>query len=465
MLKPTTVQDMKQLMKRRLTVGMRKTGYLRKTGLLAALVLFSPVASEAKTLEELLVEKGVITRSEASTTSQGNQAKVYYNEGTRIDFPGEGFTLKVRTMLQGRYTFNDEDEKFAQDESAPAANWNGVNGTRTNTSSFDIVRARIVLEGTALYEEFAYKVEGDFVGTSTENLYFQDLVDSRKEPNLKDAYITWQPCEGYGTQMGQFRTFISRQFRTNDAYLQFADRSIVSDYNYLGWQQGIAQHADLADGLVQVSAGVFNGLSDGEGNNRTGVDTNHTVMGTIRLNPTEKKIDPFVEGDVDYSEDLGVSLGAAYAYSEAHQTLGPVRNRAQDVSYNHVSSDLNLKYSGFSIHGEYFYQGGELQHGNGFDYSSNGGYVQTGFFISPRELELAGRYSYLDCDGGAAPGFCSGKDFVSEASGTINYYFWKHSIKAQLGYSNIHEDFTQAAASGSFKANTNRWTFQLSSYF
>lgn len=433
---------------------------MKKAGILAALVLLAPLGSEAKTLEELLVEKGVITRSEAVATTPSGQAKVYYQDGTRIEFPGEGFKMRIRTMLQARYSFNDEDEDAAQ-RPGESADWNGVQGTRVNSSSFDIVRARIVVEGTALYEEFAYKLEGDFVGTSSENIYFKDLEDGRKEPNLKDAYLVWQPCEEYETQIGQFRTFISRQFRTNDAYLQFADRSIVSDYNYLGWQQGAAHHAHFADGMVDASVGVFNGVSDGEGNNSTGVDTNHTVMGAVRVNPLGP-IDPYVEGDVDYSEDAGLSFGTVYSYSEAHQTF-PGAAAAQDFDMNQVSVDTVFKYQGFSLAAEYFYNGGGLQHNTAADYDSNGFYIQSGFFITPKELELAGRYSYLDCDSGAAPGFCAGKDFVSEASGTINYYFWKHSIKAQLGYSSIYEDYLSAASPRS--ASTNRWTFQLSSYF
>jgi phosphate-selective porin OprO and OprP len=440
---------------------------MRKASVLAALLLLAPATSEAKTLEELLIEKGVITRGEAAGTVSNSPAKVYYNEGTRIDFPDAGFTLRIRTMLQARYTFSDEDESFEADERHAPADFNGVNGTRVNTSSFDIVRARIVVEGTALYQEFAYKLEGDFVGTANDNdLYFPrgDQVDGRKEPNLKDAYIVWQPCEGYGTQVGQFRTHISRQFRTNDPYLQFADRSVVSGFNQLGWQQGVAQNASFSDGMVEASVGAFNGLSDFEGNNMTGLDTDHTVIGSFRVNPAGP-IDPYQEGDIDYSEEMGVSLGTAYAYSEAHSDVG--LGRQEDWVQHNVSADANVKYMGVSLHGEYFYKNAELQHRTaGLDFSTNGGYVQAGFFLEPRTVELAARYGYQDCDDGKALGVCAGRDKIDEWAATINYYWWKHALKAQFGYAYVNENFVGGAGIGGQRdANTNRWIFQLSSYF
>jgi hypothetical protein len=346
-----------------------------------------------------------------------------------------------------------------------------VKGTRVNTSSFDVVRARVVVEGTALYQEFAYKLEGDFVGTGNDSDLVRDTVDGRKESSLKDAFVIWQPCEGWGTQLGQFRTFISRQFRTNDAYLQFADRSVASQFNYVGWSQGLAQYGESDDGVIQGGIGVFNGSSDNEGINSTGNDTNHSVQAHLRFNPVGKMAPveaggTFAEGDVDNTEELAVSVGTAYAYTEAHSDVG--LGRQEDWSMNQVSADANLKYEGASVHGEYFYKSAELQHRTtGLDYSTNGGYLQAGFFVLPQELELAGRYSLQDCDNGAAPGICAGRDQVQEAAATINYYWWKHALKAQLGYAFINEDYATGVRGvrGATDANTNRWTFQVSSYF
>ena len=66
-----------------------------------------PAVSNAATLEELLVEKGVITKGEASASMHAGNAKVYWNKGTRLEFPDTGFTAKFNTQIQARYRFND----------------------------------------------------------------------------------------------------------------------------------------------------------------------------------------------------------------------------------------------------------------------------------------------------------------------------------------------------------------------
>jgi len=443
---------------------------MRKAGILAALLLLAPSISQAKTLEELLVEKGVITKGEAAKTSMSTSpAKVYYNEGTRIEFPDAGFALKINTLIQTRYTWTNTEEWAPRRPGNSPATFNGVNGTRVDTSSFDVHRARLIVSGSALHNEFLYRLEADFVGTANEEQGFRqgiegryDQVDGRKEPNLKDAYLVWQPCEGFGTQMGQFRTFNSRQFNTDPGKLQFADRSIVSGYHTLGRSQGLAQHASFMDGKLSASAAIFNGVSDGEGFNRTGVDTDHTGMVAVRVNPTGK-MDAFEEGDVNYSEDFATSIGGSWGYSEAHNNVGI--GRQEDTVITHASLDANAKFRGVSVHLEAFREDGETEHSDNLDYDTLGGYGQVGFFLMPRTLEVAGRYGYLDCDNGRAPGICSGLDGVNEIGGTINYYWWKHAMKAQLGYYFYNEDLQTRAANGESDINTEKWMFQVSSYF
>jgi phosphate-selective porin OprO and OprP len=440
---------------------------MRKAGILAALLLLVPSVSQAKTLEELLVEKGVITKSEASTTTvENSSAKVYYNEGTRIEFPDVGFTAKINTLLTTRYTFSDNDEDFRRTDADFPGTYNGVNDTRLNRSSFDIQFARVMVSGTALYQEFAYRLEVDLVGNSNDLTQFTPNAyrnGDRRTPTMKDAWITWQPCEGYGTKMGQFRTYISRQANTDVGKLQLPDAAVVTQYNDLGRSQGIVQNASWFDGVVQAGAGIFNGLSDGEGENHSGIDTNHTGVVSLRVNPSGK-MDVLDETDVNDTQDFSTSIGAAYAYTEVHRNFTGGVNRQEDGNLQHVSTDANIKYKGFSLHAEYYHQRGESEHSNVLDYQTNGGYVQAGFFILPKELEIAGRYGFLDCDSGTAPGMCAGLDNINEAMGAINYYWWKHSMKASLAYGFVNEDVV-GSNSNTSDANTNRWLFQLSSYF
>jgi len=214
------------------------------------------------------------------------------------------------------------------------------------------------------------------------------------------------------------------------------------------------------DGQLYASAGIFNGNSTGEGINQPGVDTKQTGIASVRFNPIGK-MNPYQEGDLDWTEDAAVSVGAAYAYGNGNNTTGSGALVQDGFNYNAVSVDGNFKYQGWSFHGEFFTTSvnpDAQAHSNPLGF-----YAQAGYFVLPKELEIAARYDLVDCDDGKAGGDCSGADKINETSATVNYYFWKNSLKAQVGYTHLNE--RQLNGSGLDDANTNRWIFQLSSYF
>lgn len=405
---------------------------MRKSILVAAVLLLAPATGQAKTLDELLVEKGVITKGEAAGATSGGLGKVSYRNGSRFEYPSEGITTTIATQLQERYTYTDNDED------------SGL----SNTSSFSTKRARIIVSGSALHEEFTYVLQTDFVGDTDE--------DGAQSPELRDAYIQWKACDWAAVRMGQFKTAISRQFNTNSAKLQFADRSLASEFFDLDRQQGLAASADLADGMIKVGAGIFNGSSDGEGINRPGVDTKHTGVVSVRAN-VMGKMDVYEEGDIEWTEDTAVSLGAAYAHESANSDLGA---GLEDTDTDTVSVDANLKTAGLSVHAEYFFATADAD-SFADEVEPTGFYAQVGYFLDPKTLEIAARYSFLDCDDGLAGGVCDGNDNVNEAAFGVNYYFWKHNLKAQLNYVFQNEDETGADGDD---FNTNKWIFQISAY-
>jgi len=404
---------------------------MRKATLVAALLLLTPAVSQAKTLEDLLVEKGVITKGEAAGASDAGASKVYWNQGTRVDFPDTGFTTNIATMLQTRYAFTDQDEKAGL----------------SNTSSFDVNRARLIVSGTALNKEFTYMLSTDFISAPDSDANFN------ASPAVRDAYIDWKPCnDDSGIRLGAFKSAISRQFNTNQQSMQFADRSRASEYFTLGRQNGAMAYTTLADGMIEGSAALFNGNTDGEAANTSGIDTHHTGVASIRLNPTGK-MNVQEEGDIDWTEELATSVGVSYAYADMSAgTLGGLN----DTETNLINIDANLKYMGWGLHAEYFNRNNS---NNGVGEPS-GFYAQAGYYFMPKKMELAARYGYTDCDNGLASGTCAGNDNINEVSATLNYYFWRHSLKAQLGY-----DFVNTDSVAGDDVNSNRYIFQLSSYF
>lgn len=399
---------------------------MRKIMFLAAILLLAPAVSQAKTLEDLLVEKGVITKGEASSAKKGSVGSVSYSsKGTRFDFPQEGFTTAFKVYLQEAYEFVDYDEDSGNE----------------NTSSFDVTKARVYMYGTALNEEFSYLLNGDFVG---------DSEDGEKSAALKDAYLTWHACDEGWVRIGQFKTGISRQFNNSSSKLMFARRSLVSDFFDLDRQGGADGQWNFADGAFVVGAGLFNGESAGEGVNRSGVDTNHTGVLTARYNALGT-IDSYSEGDIDWSDDAALSIGGAYAYSEGTEVAG------LDFDKNSISVDANFKYVGWGLNAEYFYSTEDID-GAADDIEPQGFYAQMGYFIEPKTIELAAGYSYLDCDDGLAGGDCAGNDNLNEVKAGVNYYWWGHNLKVQLNYVFQNED---VSGSGGEDLNTNKWLIQF----
>lgn len=404
---------------------------MRKASILASLLFVLPAVSQAKTLEDLLIEKGVITKGEAREAAGSAPAKVYYNNGTRFDFSDVGFSTKINTLIQTRYTFTDADEDAG----------------RKNTSSFDVEKARLYIKGNALHEEFSYGLVGDFVGDSDE--------DGKKTASLKDAYIAWHGCDWFTLKTGQFKTGLGRQFNADDYQLQFADRSAVSDYFDFGRQAGATVATDLMDGALKVSAGIFNGESTGEGTNLSGVDTKHTGIVTARYN-LMGKIDSNSEGDIDWTEDAAADIGAAYAHASYNTTTDAL---VDDTDTDVVNVDLNFKYIGWGFNGEYFVATTDADSAAD-EVDTQGFYVQGGYFLKPKTLEVAARFGLIDCDDGLGGGSCAGNDSINEVSASINYFWWKHNLKAQLGYSRLSED----PADQGDDTEDNRWLVQLSSF-
>lgn len=404
---------------------MKRQVRLLLAGVVAAVI---PAAAYAGTLEDLLVEKGVITRAEASgaKTSMAAPAKVYYKGGTNLEFPDSGFKAVFRTFLQTRYSYTDNDTELTGD---------------IDRSSFDVAHARLEVSGTALHEEFSYKLQGDFAPFGS---------DRANETRLADAYLAWHACDWAEIKMGQFKSQASRQGYTSDYLLQFADRAQATNYFYLGRHQGMRAGGDFADGMLKAGVAIFNGNSEGEGQNLPGMDTRHAGVIDARVNLMGKM--SAGEGDVDNTEETAADLGASYAVSS-----DKAEGATESLDTSVVSVDAALKSSGFSLQGELFV--GDEDLGGDEDAKPVGAYVQAGYFLTPSQWEIAARWGIVDCDDGLATGDCSGMEDINEATAAVNYYWMKHNLKAGFNFVHLNEN---PLGDGTDDAKTNRWLLNVS---
>ena len=177
------------------------------------------------------------------------------------------------------------------------------------------------------------------------------------------------------------------------------------------------------------------------------------------------------EGDMVYSETPQLSIGGGYAYNPAINTatgngfvgidLANLNVRRQlatfgngrqlgwgILDYSTYAFDFVYKYRGFSLQGEWYWKNIN-RHQKGAPFlgppganvggfapgllgNATGWYVQSGYFIIPRKMQVAARYAWWDPDTNAAG------DLIKQVDGAVTYYFsgtYDHQITLQ--YSNV----------------------------
>lgn len=391
----------------------------------------APATAQAQSLEDLLVEKGVITRSEAGKAQAAGASRVYYDKGLKFDFPDQGFNFGIFTMFQPRYQFSDNDEKFGL----------------KNTSGFSNRRARIYMGGSALNKEFTFNIMTDLVGTTD---------DGESVPDLQDAFISWNPLPSTELRMGQYLVPFAHESYISPAKAQIPEFSVTTLQFALFRQPGAGTWWKNEDSSFFMGASMYNGNSTGEGRNRQAVDTNHLGVFNLRWTPLEK-LDYLEEGDYLNTASPAFSMGVAYAYGQNGITIpGDAGiSSVEDVDTQTFDLDLNFKYKGFAAHGELLTR--ELDRDSG-DSSPLGWTAQFGYFLLPKEFELAARYAYVDCDNGSAGGQCkAGTEDIHEVAVSANYFFWGPSLKAQLAYIHRNDAYEGEDQSG------NKIIFQFTS--
>ena len=207
------------------------------------------------------------------------------------------------------------------------------------------------------------------------------------------------------------------------------------------------------------------------------------LMFSARLNWNVMGRTGYGEGDIAYSTTPQFAIGGGYSYNPRINTstnnafigvdlanlnirkmIAATGNGRQlgwgVVDYSTWAADTIFKYRGFSLQAEFYFKnvtrrdkgrpctgfsqqlvGGVPQAGT--DYScietapgelgnAMGWYVQSGYYLVPRYVELAGRYAYWD------PDTHSGSDLIKEVDVSLNWFFrgtYDHSL--QITYTNI----------------------------
>ncbi|WP_306533301.1 porin [Geobacter sp.] len=420
---------------------------------IAAALLFTGAMAaqgvEAKTLEDVLKEKGVITEEDYKEVTKSKPVNFKVGNGISLTSPDEKFQLNIGGQIQTRYSYLDKDND--NDSSS---------GSAQNTSRFEIKRAKLLLGGYAFTKDVTYKLDMNFINISSGTTKNGGLLES--------VWLNYRLMDEVQFRFGQNKVQFGRQWITSTANNQFVDSSPVTTAFAPGYDTGIEIHGKVAKGLFAYSLGGYGGV--GQNTFRSTSDNAFNVR--LALNPLGEMA--YSEADLENSEKPLLSIGANYYFNTLSGTTGSgtsglesnnvnfaktisssdplsapgwfgmgnssgvittaaqrINNVKESVDFHTAGFDAAFKWHGLSLQGEYMFGQADGSKSNN-TVRAHGYYAQAGYFVIPKHLELAARYSYID------PNRDVSNDLWVETTGAVSWYFIGHNLKVQADFSNIH---------------------------
>lgn len=335
-----------------------------------------------------------VSAEPAASDNALDQAKIFYKDGLTLELPK--FDLKLMVKGQTLYTFSDYDksEETKRDE----------------VSKFDVRYLRFYTTGNAFEKAFTYMMEVDTVSGKGS--------DDKKTTALKDGWLQWNLDPMAKARAGQFKIPLSRQGYGSDFSSQMISVSTTTKFFQPSRNVGAMLHGVGGEDAGYYT-GVVNGQSDKEGESLPGVDNKMLgfLSGYVNLGKYGSR---GTEGDLANTSEPAATLGLATMYGQRTVT---------DVDQDKLDGnlDLGVRAYGFSFQTEGMYSRVEPD-GAPSDLDNWGFYAQTGYFVVPKLVELAGRYSWLNPDEGGAP-----YDKAEELAIVVGYYPFGHNLKVMTG--------------------------------
>ena len=365
-----------------------------------------------------------------------------YNKGFYFKTLDDKFSAKLRNRMQYKYQYTDRDI--------------GTDGfPNEDESTFDFRRIRTKISGNAYGKNVKYKIEWD---SSTDDV------------DLRDAYVEFKHIPWANIWAGQGKVF-SRQVLTSSASLQMIDRAdTIDEFRFQNDERkrGVAVHSDkILDGKFDYSIGVYNPQA------RTTDNNINTMLYLARTSyypfgPYES----YKESDLEYTETFKAHIGGGIGFEQIGQNESD--SDEDEVDQTQLLAEFGFKYKGLSLAGEYHYRkrkvldpletadlgtavsAKESLHDQGF-------FVQGGYFIIPKKLEIAGRYELTDYDSQNPSFGTSGLlDNICSYTAGLNYFLHGRDHKIQINYK--HKD---VGLSGAYLGDSNENFFltQYQTYF
>ncbi len=380
--------------------------FLSIAAALAACVLVGQGA-QAKSLEDILKEKGVITEADYKEVTKSKPIDYKLGKGFTFTSADEKFQLSVGGRTQFRYTFMDKDGGG-------------------DTSQFEAKRIRLIFQGYAYSKDLTYKIEIDPAV----------LAQSEARGGLLDCFLNYKVMDELQFLIGQTKVKYGYTMIQADANLMFVDRVPWIGRMVPGYEIGAYAYGNFAKGLVDYALSVTNG--DGQ---TSAASTNHNAFAArVALSPLGKMAND--EPDLAISKKPLFTVGANYLYNDlnANENWGTYGTWATTAGLQAWDNNRDIQNFGFDAHFKWMGLAlqGEALFSQGVNKTSSvkrcalGWYGQAGYMITPK-LGVAFRYSQFDPNRGVS------HDLETEQIGAVSYYFDKHNLKLQADVGNIHK--------------------------
>ncbi len=408
----------------------------------------SDLKQNQKTLEKKVDDQGEYIEKQKGNWS--NKFEGGWKKGLYFQTADGKYSTKFRVRIQPQYSYTSASK---------------IKEGKDDQSTFRIRRAKVSWEGNLFSKNLDYKFQ---LNAAVSN--WQDV--------LEDAYVNYKVIDPFRIQFGQEKVQYNRQELNSSGRLELVDRSLAADaFRFSTVDSTTNTVCTLPGGGTVTGSGItcgagatttttttntprqfhfdtglifwgtaFNrkmeyyaGIMNGTGPNR--LDTNNRFLYTGRLVGNILGDYGYSESDVEYSEHPSLTIGASGGYKKQEVT---------NAALYQEGAELGFKYKGASLQGEFYARQTNSQ-GAAATTKDYGYYVQAGYFVLPRHLELAARASQVFLAGA--------NNNKAEYMGGINYYFLGHDLKIQTDFSYLKNETTKGVA------NDFRARAQLQAWF
>ena len=269
---------------------------------------------------------------------------------------GKETTLSLSGLVQAQAEFGDRGD--------------------TRGHSHDRFRLRRVRLGVSgrFAEDFDFKVEGEYAGSSTQ---------------LTDGFINWSHFSWANVKVGQFKPPFGFEFLFSDPRLYLVERTFGTDRLTLNRQVGAQLHGEGLNDRLNFAVGAFNGSGQ---NVSTNDNDQFTWVGRV--------------SGVAWQGEWLSQPGRLQAGANAFHSRDTALNLASDFDFatnrftghrTGAGFDVQLNLGRFDLWAEWLNVHFEPDSASApADFDAAAWYLQGTYFILPKKLQLAVRFDEFD---------------------------------------------------------------------